>query len=361
MILTFRYRVKDGSKAVRRALRAQARAVNFVWNFCAETDRIAASRYRAGRHVKRPSAFDLANLCRGVTKELGIHSDTVDAVCAKFADSRRAYFPKTPRFRSAKRNLDWIPFSNFKRPARLDNDTLTFLSRSYPLWMSRSIPERGIPKSWNLSCNSEGHWFVNIQIELPDGERKDGPAVGIDLGLKTFATLSDGTKIEPPKFYRFAQEKLALYQRRKQKRQALRLAAKIARQRAHFLHVESTRIAKTYGFIAVGDASPSRLKKTKMAKSVSDAGWAMFRGMLQYKSIATGARCNIVNEKFSSQVCSECGSFPLSRPKGLEQLGIRAWVCSDCSTLHDRDVNASRNILRFGLEHQAPSAEILAL
>ena len=357
MILTYRWRIKDSNKAVRRALRSQARACNFVWNFCAETDRLTAKRWRAGVNAKRPSAFDLANLCRGVTKELGIHSDTVDAICAKFADSRRACFPKTPRFRSAKRNLDWIPFSNFKRPAKLDGDTLTFLGRSYRLWLSREIPENGTPKSWNIACDSEGHWFVNIQVELPDGERKDGPAVGIDLGLKTLVTLSDGTKIEPPKFFRSAQEKLALFQRRKQKGRARRLQGKIARQRRHFLHVESTRIARKYGTIVVGDVSPSKLKKTKMAKSVSDAGWTMFRNMLQYKSIATGARCSIVNERFSSVTCSACGAR--SGPQGQKGLRIRVWVCEHCGTIHDRDVNACLNLLAW--EHPRPLEEIPAL
>ena len=359
MILTHQYRIKDGNKAVRRALRTQARAVNFVWNYCCETDRVAASRYRAGMTIKRPSAFDLANLCRGVTKELGIHSDTVDAVCAKFADSRSACFPKTPRFRSAKRNLDWIPFSNFKRPAKLDGDTLRFLGRDYRLWLSRPIPENGNPKSWNLSCDSQGHWFVNIQIELPDGEKQDGLAVGIDLGLKTFATMSDGTKIESPKFFRSSQEKLALYQRRKQKRRARDIQAKIARQRRHFLHVESTRIVRQYGHIVVGNVSPSRLMKTKMAKSVSDAGWTMFRNQLAYKAIALGRKFSIVNEAYSSQVCSCCGALPNGRPRGIADLGVREWTCEHCGTIHDRDVNAACNIL--GREHAPPVAEIPVL
>jgi len=361
MILTYRYRIKDGSKAVRRALRDQARACNFVWNYCCEIDRIAAARYRAGMAVKRPSAFDLANLCRGVTKELGIHSDTVDAICAKFADSRRACFPKTPRFRSAKRNLDWIPFSNFKRPARLVDDTLTFLGRSYRPWLSRTLPENGTPKSWSLACDSEEHWFVNIQVEMPDGERKDGLSVGIDLGLKTLATLSDGTKIDPPKFFRASAEKLAMYQRRKQKHRARRLAAKIARQRRHFLHVESARIARKYGTIVVGDVSPSRLKKTKMAKSVSDAGWTMFRSQLAYKAIALGCQFRIVREAYTSQTCSTCGCLPQSRPKGIAGLSERSWTCNECGASHDRDENAALNILRLGVEHGTPLEEIPAL
>ena len=83
--------------------------------------------------VRRPRAFDLATLCRGVTKELGIHSDTVDAVCRKFVGARDACFPKTPSLRSFKKNLDFVPFSNFKRPAKLEGGKLTVLGRNYYL------------------------------------------------------------------------------------------------------------------------------------------------------------------------------------------------------------------------------------
>lgn len=361
MLLTYRYRVKDGQRIVRRTLRQQARSVNFVWNFCAATDREAVSRYRAGSNVKRPTAFDLATLCRGVTRELGIHSDTIDAICSRFADARRACFPKTPRFRSAKRNLDWIPFSNFTRPACLIGDTLTVLRHKYRLWLSRTIPETGKAKSFNLATDSEGHWFVNIQIELPDAERRDGDAVGIDLGLNTLATLSDGTKIEPPRFYRRVQEKLALHQRRRQKHRARRLVAKVARQRRHFLHEKTTGLARQYGTIIIGNVNSSRLGKTRMAKSVYDAGWAMFKAMLKYKAIAHGIEVKIVNEAWSSQTCSCCGSVPDTRPKGIAGLSERCWICSDCGASHDRDVNAALNILRFGVEHGAPLGEIPGL
>jgi hypothetical protein len=104
MILTYRYRVKDAGSSTRRALRRQARAVNFLWNYCCQIDREARRRCQAGMTTRRPTAIDLIYLCRGVTKELGIHSDTVDAVYRKFVDARHAIFPKTPRFRTVKKN-----------------------------------------------------------------------------------------------------------------------------------------------------------------------------------------------------------------------------------------------------------------
>lgn len=359
VILTFRYRIRDGASSTRLALRAQARAVNFIWNYLCQIDRESASRWKAGVNVRRPSAFDLINLCRGITKDIGIHSDTVDAVCKKFVDSRQACFPKTPRFRSFKRNLDWIPFSNFARPAKLDGNKLTVLKRAYHLWLSRPIPEGGKPKSWNFSTDARGRWYVNIQVDVEAAEKRDVVSeVGIDLGLKTLATLSNGDKIEMPAFYRRSEAHLALYQSRGQKARARALAAKVANQRKDFLHKVSTNLVKAHDRIVVGDVSPSKLKRTNMAKSVSDAGWSMLRSMLQYKSIATGATCVIVSERYTSQACSCCGSISSSSPKGMGALGIRHWVCSDCGASHDRDVNAAVNILKAGAERRPLAEEI---
>ena len=362
MILTYRFRVKDALNGTRNALRAQARAVNFVWNYCCQIDRESHARWKAGRVAKRPTAFDLANLCRGVTKELGIHSDTVDAVCRKFADARQACFPKTPRFRSYKRNLDFVPFSNFKRPAKLDGERLTVLGRTYRLWLSRTIPVDGKPKTFEFSTDSRGRWYVNIQVELPDAEKRVGSSVGIDLGLKDLATLSNGAKIAAPRLYRASERQLALHQSRGQKVRARALSAKIANRRKHFLHEATTNIVADHAEIYVGDVSPSRLAKTKMAKSIGDAGWAMFRSMLQYKSIATGATCEVVSERWTTQACSCCGSLSSStKPKGIGGLGIRQWTCSDCGSELDRDVNAARNILFVGAERRPLVEEIPVL
>jgi transposase len=89
-----------------------------------------------------------------------------------------------------------------------------------------------------------------------------------------------------------------------------------------------------------------------MAKSVVDAGWAMFRYQLRYKASRHGAAYLDVDESFTTRTCSSCGSIPDSSPKGMSALGIRAWKCSECGANHDRDVNAAKNILAFALSAQ---------
>lgn len=123
---------------------------------------------------------------------------------------------------------------------------------------------------------------------------------------------------------------------------------KIKNVRKDFLHKETTKLVKKYKVIYVGDVSSSKLAKTRMAKSVLDAGWGMFKSMLEYKAIALGVDFKVVKENYSSVTCSSC--FERSGPSGLSALGVREWVCESCGVIHDRDVNAATNIL-LGLGH----------
>ncbi len=157
MILTHRYRIKNSC----RPLDAQARAVNFVWNCCGETQ-CAAERWDR----RWPSRYDLINLSHGASRELGLHSDTIQAVCKQFARSRDAR-KRRPRWRGRK-SLGWIP-SQAARAIRIDGDAVLFLKRRYRLWLSR--PVDGEIRSGSFAQDARGRWYLNLELKV--AERKD--------------------------------------------------------------------------------------------------------------------------------------------------------------------------------------------
>ena len=121
-------------------------------------------------------------------------------------------------------------------------------------------------------------------------------------------------------------------------------------------HKLSDELVRDHGLVVVGDVGGKKMCKTNRAKSVLDAGWSEFRTMLEYKAIRRRSVYVIVNERNTTRTCSNCEVIPDSSPKGLKGLSIREWVCSNCHTIHDRDVNAALNILRLG--HQALGSKV---
>ena len=210
-------------------------------------------------------------------------------------------------------------------------------------------------RAGSISEDSRGRWYLNVQVKVPElvGPRlQPTSSVGIDLGLKTCATASNGQKIEG-RFYRALENKLGIAQRARRKQRVRAIHARIANQRKDLLHKFSTEIVRQHAAIFVGDVASVKLVKTKMAKSTLDAGWSMLKTMLEYKSREAGIVFEEVSEANTTQTCSCCGALPHSSPKGRAGLGIREWTCSVCGSVHDRDVNAARNILALGHERLA--------
>lgn len=336
MIKVYRYRVKSLNGLLNR----QARSVNYVWNFCNDTQKHAL------KWGKRwPKGFDLNRLTAGSYQELGIGSGTINSVCEQYATSRQLSRRPYLRYRG-KKSLGWVPLKG--RDLKREGDSFRFLGKTYRVFNSRPLPEGKIKDGTNFAKDSRGNWYLNIAIEIPDALiREIRSGVGVDLGLKDFAVLSNGESVPNDKFGRAAAQKLAKAQRaRKQKRHIAKLHAKAANARADFQHKLALDLVRRFDYIAVGNVSAVKLAKTRMAKSVYDASWSSFRDKLRYKAIAHGATFEEVNEAFSSVTCSACGSR--SGPKGIAGLRIREWTCGECGAEHDRDVNAARNILRCG-------------
>lgn len=343
--IVLKHRLRDKAAC---SLNRQARAVNFVWNFCNDVQKHAFDRRWAWKD-KWVSTGTLEKLTAGAGPELGLQGHTIQKICDQYVRSRKAKKKRWLRYRGRK-SLGWVPFSNDQ--VFFDGRAFTFNGVSYePMHLREGIFYPAYGASGSFNQDARGRWYVNIAVEMRVADAASNTRVGIDLGLDTLAALSDGREIEPPKFYRRNEIVLATAQRAKKTPKKIRnIHAKAANRRRDFLHKQSARIANEYGLIVIGDVSPSKLAKTTMAKSVLDAGWAGFKHMLSYKALMRGGMCLEVNEAWSSQVCSCCGSLPKGRPKGFADLGIREWSCEDCATVHRRDVNAAKNILRIGLD-----------
>jgi IS605 OrfB family transposase len=355
MMLTFKYRVKDAT--VGKHLNRFAWASNQVWNYCCQIQRQTESRWKAGLTVRWPSAFDLIKLCTGSAAELGLHSDSVQTICRQFVGSRDLH-KRCPRFRAsggAKRALGWIPF--IPRALKIDGAHVVYLKRKFHFWKSREIA--GEFKAGAFCQDARGRWYVTFQCEVADKLPPGTGEIGIDLGLETLAICSDGTSVLALKHYRRYEAALAVAQRANNTSRVKAIHAKIANARRHHLHEQSTRIARDNALIVVGNVSPTKLAKTRMAKSILDASWSMLRSQLRYKANRHGARYVEADERWTSQLCSDCGA--VGGPKGIAQLGMRHWVCSDCGASHDRDVNAARNILHAGRERPPLAGEIFRL
>lgn len=344
--ITVKLRLKDKHSA---ELERQARAVNFVWNYCNETSRKAWDRDR-----KWLSKYELQSLTAGTSKELGIHCQTIQRVCHQFVDARNRAKRAGLRWRGRK-SLGWIPFA--QRTISFDGKAFIFLSRRLETMHGHPALAPGVRLlSGSLSRDSRGRWYVNAPVEIDKRVSDLASVVGVDLGLKHLATLSDGTKIDMPGFYRKHEERLATSQRSRKTKRSRYIHAKIANRRRDYLHKASLAVATSHHTIIIGDVPPTRIAQTRMAKSVYDAGWSDLKRMISYKALMHGGRMIEVSERLTTQTCSHCGSLPPERPKGIAGLGIREWECSECGAVHDRDVNAARNILRIGLNTLAEGA-----
>jgi putative transposase len=346
VILTYRYRIKDATTAKR--LCAHARAVNDVWNYCGEIQEAARRREKPW-----PSVFDLVKLTSGSGALLGLHSDTVQAVCKRFIANRNAARCR-PHWRG-KKSLGWIPFAA-ARAIKLDGDAVIYLKHRYRLWRSR--PVDGKIKAGCFAEDARGRWYLSLQAEIAESQTCGAGEIGVDLGLNTLATLSDGRKIENPRHFKKYRAILAAAQRGGNKQRVRAIHAKIANTRRHYLHVQSTKLVEENRLIVVGNVVAKSLPYRSQRKSAIDASWSQFRSQLRYKASRHGARYIEADESGSSASCSVCGKR--SGPEGQKGLRVRAWVCDCCGTRHDRDINAAVNLL-LGAERRPPVVGIRSL
>ncbi|WP_067539450.1 RNA-guided endonuclease InsQ/TnpB family protein [Nocardia crassostreae] len=260
-----------------------------------------------------------------------------------------------PRHRSRKDNRQAIRFTK-NAPFSITETGRLRLSKIGDIrvrW-SRDLP--AAPSSVTIIKDAAGRYFASFVIDVTaDPLPTAGDETGIDLGLEHFAVLADGRKIDSPKFLRRAEAKLRRLQKslsRKEKgssnrgKARVRVArqhAKVADARREFHHQLSTRLIRENQAVYVENLAVNGLVRTRLAKSVHDAGWSAFVNMLEYKARLYGRAFGKVDRWFpSTRTCSACGVVGAAKP-----LRVREWACG-CGAVHDRDIDAANNILAAG-------------
>ena len=276
--------------------------------------------------------------------------------------------PGSPRFQGRGRyNSFTYPQVGAHGGARLDNGFLV-LSKIGRLAVRWSRPLEGTPKTVTISREVDG-WYAGISCAdvpvqpLPLTSQE----TGIDVGLKVFLIAADGKIVENPRHYRTAERQLARVQRRvsrrkkgsHRRRKAIALLKrkhqKVRRQRGDFHHKTALALLRTYDTIYLEDLRVRNLVRTaRLAKSISDAGWAAFRTILEGKAAYAGRQVIAVPPAYTSQDGSGCGERV---PKSLS---VRTHICPSCGLVMDRDENAALNILRAGQARQALTQRIAA-
>jgi putative transposase len=268
---------------------------------------------------------------------------------------KRAKFPRFKKKRSG-------GSAEFTRSAFKWKDGQVWLAKCVQplniIW-SRLLPPGCEPSTITVRLDAAGRWFVSLLVEdhtiqpLPTVDKQ----IGLDAGITSLVTTSDGEKIANPKHFdrlrrklRRAQKALSRRQkgsnnREKARREAAKVQARIADARKDFLHQLSTRLVRENQTIAVEDlAVANMVKNRKLARAISDAGWGELVRFLEYKCQWYGRTLVKIDRWFpSSKSCGNCGHILESLP-----LNVREWDCPNCGTHHDRDINAAQNILAVG-------------
>ncbi len=266
--------------------------------------------------------------------------------------------PGFPRFKGAGR-YDSLTYPQ-ETAFRLDDKGLR-LAKIGCLRGAWSRPLEGKPKTCTIRRRATGKWFATIVCEVANQPLpKSDEAVGIDVGLEQFATLSNGETVNNPRFFRQDEKALAKAQRKlakaakgtperqKARKVVARVHERIRCRRHDFVHQHARRIVNRYGLIAVEALHVKAMVRNRcLAKSISDAAWSQFRQILSYKAEEAGRHLVAVNPAYTSQDCSACGH------RLQKALSVRRHVCPFCGLDCDRDANAARNICRLGLQSAA--------
>jgi putative transposase len=296
-----------------------------------------------------------------------VHSQVLQNVTEHVDLAFKAFFRRVkageqdagyPRFKG-KGRYDSITYPQYGNGVRLEGERL-ILSKVGAVHVVLHRPVEGTPKTITLTRSRTGKWYVCFSCEV---EARPLPVtdsvVGVDVGLASFATLSDGAQIDNPRFYRRDENDLKRVQtlkeaarnaqrwdeNRRRKKAVAHIHERIANRRADFAHQRSRELVNRYQVIVFEDLAPMEMGRSRgMRKSILDVAWSQFISMTVAKAEEAGRRVVLVNPRDTTKMCSSCGKLV------QKALRDRTHTCSDCGLVMDRDLNAAINILHRGLQ-----------
>lgn len=332
--------------------------VRYVWNWALETRTTA---YRSGGAVTNAELSRMLTALKARPETAWLHEVSSVPLQQALRHQARAmtnFFEKRaqyPRFKSKRgRAAATFTGTSFK----WDGASLRLAKLSTPLRIRWSRPLPAEPSSVTVSRDRAGRWHVSCTVDddtihpLPTSTE----VVGVDAGLHSLVTLSTGEKVTNPRHERQDREKLARAQRElarkqkgsnnreKQRRKVARIHARIADRRKDHLHKLTTRLVRENQTVVIEDLNVrGMVRNHSLARAISDAAWSELRRQLEYKTAWYGRELVVVDRFFpSSRLCSDCGH------RATLTLSDREWACTECGTVHDRDVNAAKNLVAVG-------------
>ena len=357
MIKTYKYRLYPTRKQTEK-LEGTLETCRILYNSC------LVDRNRHYEETKQGlSRIDQQRLLvrdkKNIEKLTNIHSQVLQDVLFRVEKAYKAFWRRNkerngkagyPRFKSSGRyNSITYPQSGFE----IDKDNKLKLSKVGHIKLKQHRNINGIIKTCNIKKETD-KWYVCFSVEY-EPVKKPVPAgqIGIDVGIKSFARLSNKETLDNPKYLVEAEKKLIKKQKRlsskkkgsnnrkKARITVAKLHKKVSNQRKDFHHKESRKIVDNCGYIAVEDLQiRNMVRNHSLAKSIHDAGWGQFVSFLTYKAEEAGCYVEKVNPHNTSKTCSVCGYVYKAMT-----LSVRDWTCPVCHTAHDRDINAAVNIL----------------
>lgn len=351
----FRFRVYPDARQVER-LHAWQSALRFLWNLALEQHRIGLSR--CGDDKRYPTAFDQINELTALRAELPWLADVPRNVCAQLLVEldkawQRCFKKLGKRPRWKRKGIDSLGLCEPHPKAwRLDGNIVRFPK----LGNLRAVihrPTEGTAKTCTLKRDGD-QWFVSIiyQLDAVEPTHREGPVVAIDRGITNFGATSDGDMIASPRNLEASLKRLAHAQRtvsrrkkgsknrEKAKARVARIHRKVRRQRDHFLHVQSARLAKSHGVVVLENLNVAGMIRGRCARSIADAGWSRFADMLRYKLAWSGGTLVEVPAAYSSQTCSACGCVDAESRRSQA-----VFRCTSCGYRDHADLNAAKILL----------------